>query len=99
MYVYETLTAAINGLKQRGFQLDFNLKENCIICEDVEFHPEDFEIVEVYRFEGDTDPADEAVVYAIESIKGQKGILINAFGIYADTMSDRLIKKLAFHKK
>lgn len=99
MYVYETLTAAINGLKQRGYQLDFNLKENCIICEDVEFHPEDFEISEVYRFEGDTDPADEAVVYAIESKNGQKGILVNAFGIYADPMSDNLIKKLSFHKK
>ena len=99
MYVYETLTGAINGLKQRGYKLDFNLKENCIICEDEEFHPEDFEISEVYRFEGDTDPADEAVVYAIESKKGQKGILVNAFGIYADPMSDSLIKKLSFHKK
>jgi hypothetical protein len=72
MYVYETILGAINGLKERGYILDFNLKENCIICEDEKFQPEDFEITEFYRFEGETDPADEAVVYAIESKKGEK---------------------------
>lgn len=99
MYVYETLVSAINGLEERGYNLDFNLKENCIICDDKKFEPEDFEITEFYRFEGDTDPADEAVVYAIESKNGEKGVLINAFGIYADPMSDSMIKKLSFHKK
>ena len=99
MFVYETLVSAINGLKERGYHLDFNLKENCIICDDKKFEPEDFEITEFYRFEGETDPADEAVVYAIESKNGEKGVLINAFGIYADAMSDRMIKKLSFHKK
>lgn len=98
MFVYDTITSAINGLKERGYTLDFNLKENCIICDDEKFHPEDFEISEVYRFEGDTDPADEAVVYAIESKKGQKGVLVNAYGIYADPMSDGMIKKLTYQK-
>ena len=98
MYDYETLTEAIKNLKERGYKLDFNLTENCIICNEEKFDPEDFEITEVYRFEGDTDPADEAVLYAIESKKGVKGILINAFGIYADSMSDEMIKKLSFHK-
>ena len=98
MYAYETVTDAINDLRTRGFSLDFNLKENCIICLDDKFQPGDFEIAEVYRFEGETDPGDEAVVYAIESKTGQKGILVNAFGIYADPMSDEMIKKLSYHK-
>lgn len=99
MYAYETITCAIKDLKLRGYQLDFNLKENCIICDEEKFDPEDFEIAEVYRFEGDTDPADEAVLYAIESKNGQKGLLVNAFGIYSDPMSDSMIKKLSFQKK
>ena len=32
--------------------MDFNLDENCIVCHEDKFNPEDFEIVEVYRFEG-----------------------------------------------
>jgi hypothetical protein len=98
MYAYETVTVAIAELKARGYDRDFNLKENYIICDDGKFHPEDFEINEVYRFEGDTDPADEAVVYAIESNTGVKGVLVNAFGIYADAMSDEMIKKITHHK-
>ena len=97
MYVYDTVSAAIKGLRERGYTKDFNLKENCIICDDQKFHLEDFEIVEVYRFEGDTDPADEAVVYAIESKKGDRGVLVSGYGISADEMSAELAKKLSIH--
>src|SRR5687768_9977973 len=97
MHSYDTVSAAVNGLKQRGYNLDFNLEENCLICQGNKFTPEDFEIVEVYRFEGNSDPADEAVVYAIESNKGDKGILVNGYGPSADEMSSKLAKKLSIH--
>jgi len=97
MYVYDTVTEAIKGLRERGYTKDFNLKENCIVCDEEKYHPEDFEIVEVYRFEGNTDPADEAVVYAIESNKGDRGVLVSGYGISADEMSSELAKKLLIH--
>lgn len=97
MYTYETVTDAVSGLRKRGFNLDFNLDENCIICHEDKFNPEDFEIVEVYRFEGNTDPADEAVVYAIESNKGEKGVLVNGYGPTSENMSSEMAKKLHFH--
>ena len=94
MYTYDTVTAAVNGLKQRGYTKDFNLEENCIVCHEDKYHPEDFEIVEVYRYEGNSDPADEAVVYAIEGRNGEKGVLVSGYGISADEMSDEMVKKL-----
>lgn len=97
MYTYDTVTAAVNGLKQRGFNIDFNLEENCIVCHQDRFNPGDFEIVEVYRFEGNTDPADEAVVYGIESRTGLRGILVSAYGHYSDSMSAEMARKLAIH--
>jgi hypothetical protein len=97
MFTYDTVTAAVQGLKKRGFTMDFNLAQNCIVCHKDKFDPDDFEIVEVYRFEGDSDPADEAVVYAIESKSGLKGVLINAYGPYADAMSSEMAKKLEIH--
>ena len=96
MFAYDTVTDAINGLKKRGYTIDFNLDYNCIICHEtpISLLPSEFEITEVYRFEGDSDPADEAVVYAIESKHGHKGLLVNGFGISADTISDEMIEKL-----
>jgi hypothetical protein len=98
MYTYDTVTAAVNGLKKRGFNLDFNLSENSLVCNDDKFDVNNFEIVEVYRFEGNSDPADEAIVYAIESNKGQKGILVNGYGPSADAMTAAMAKKLQAHK-
>lgn len=97
MYQYATVSEAINDLKQRGFDEDFNLQENCLVCNDNKYHPEDFEIREVYRFEGETDPADEAVVYGIEGKDGTRGSLVNGYGYSSEPMSDAIIEKLRMH--
>ena len=99
MYVYDTLSAAVNGLKQRGYTLDFNLEENCLICHGDKINIEDFEIVEAYRFEGNTDPADEAAVYAVEGTGGKKGVLVTGYGISAEGVSAEMVKKLQVDRK
>ena len=57
-------------------------------------HPEDFEIVNFYRFEGMTDPGDETILYAIEEKGGRRGTLVNAYGPYADEPSAEMVRKL-----
>lgn len=98
MIAYDTLSEAVNGLKKRGFVTDFNLEENCLVCHGDKFDINDFEIVELHRFEGNTDPSDEAIVYAIESVKGIKGILVSGYGISAEGMSAEMAKKLSMHR-
>jgi hypothetical protein len=99
MTSYDTVTDALKGLKLRGFAVDFNIAFDKIICSNNEtvLNPHEFEIVEVYRFEGNSDPADEAVVYAIESNKGHKGVLVNGYGPSSESMSSEMAKKLHFH--
>lgn len=94
MLSYDTVTAAINGLRGRGYTKDFNLHENCLICHEDKFNPEDFMIVEIHRFEGNTDPADEAVVYGIESKTGVKGVLVSGYGVSAIGMGAAIARKL-----
>jgi hypothetical protein len=96
MFTYDTVSEAVNGLKQRGYTIDFNLEHDCVTCHEtpVSLKPHEFEIAEVHRFEGNSDPADEAVVFAIESKHGQKGILVNGFGISADPLSNEMVEKL-----
>jgi hypothetical protein len=101
MFSYDTITEALAGLKQRGYTTDFNLSFDRIVCHQtpVTLMPADFEITELYRFEGETDPADEAIIYAIESKQGLKGTLVNAYGLYADESSAEMVKKLSTHPK
>lgn len=97
-YHYATVSDAISDLKKRGFVKDFNLKDNCIVCHPEQFSHDEFEIVEVYRYEGNTDPADEATVYAIESTNGSRGVLVTGYGAGTDTMSTEILRKLSIHK-
>lgn len=97
MYTYDTVTEAVSGLKKRGYTIDFNKEYDCITCHTtpLSLKPSEFEITEVYRFEGNSDPADEAVVYAIESKSGEKGILVDGFGPSSETASEAMVEKLA----
>lgn len=94
MHNYDTVTAAVSDLRERGFTADFNLSETCLVLGDEQLDPSSFEIVEFYRFEGDTDPADEAVVYGVEGKRGQKGILVTGYGASSEGLSSEMVKKL-----
>ena len=92
-----TVSQVLNHLKEEGYTVDFNLDDNCIICSgnSLKIHPDEFEVDKHYRFEGMSDPADEAVVYAISSPKHDlKGVLVNGYGIYSDAHTDEIIKTL-----
>jgi hypothetical protein len=51
-------------------------------------------IREVHRFEGESDPDDMSVVYAIEGKDGTRGVIVDAFGIYADPHVGALLKQV-----
>ncbi len=102
MKSYDTVTEAVNDLKARGFEINFNLAFDKLICleDNLCLNPNEFEIVEVHRFEGVTNPSDEDVVYAVESKDEKiKGVVTSAFGLYADPVSNEMIQKLSMHKK
>ena len=96
MNSYDTLSEALNDLVKRGYTQNFNLECDCIVCKsiDLKLSPDDFEITEYYRFEGESDPDDSEIVYAITSKEGVKGTLVNGYGIYSDDISDEPLSKL-----
>mgnify|MGYP005867477985 FL=1 len=49
---------------------------------------------EVHRFEGMTSPDDSSILFAISSTSGVKGVLVDAYGVYADAISPVMIQKL-----
>ena len=96
MKTYDTLSGAIRDLQRRGYRQDFNVAGTYLRCPatDLVLHPEQFQVREFYRFEGETDPGDESIVYAIESDQGLKGLLVSAYGAYSEPMDDVLMHKL-----
>lgn len=96
---YDTVTEAVVDLKKRGYIEDFNILSLASSLQFFGFKialpPEDFRIDETYRFEGNTDPGDQMIVYAISSIdKKVKGILVNGYGPSADDLSFQIVERL-----
>lgn len=99
---YDTVSEAVNDLVKRGYTSDFSLHEekDCLVCNKTytELQPGQFTIDEIHRFEGQTDPGDEMIVFAISSNdKKIKGIVVNAYGVYSSTRESKLVKELSTH--
>lgn len=96
MVNYEpTLVETLEKLRKDGYTEDFNIRFDSLICKKACLLPQEFEVDQIFRFEGNTNPSDEAILYAISSIDGDiKGVLVNSYGTYADEMTADLIDKL-----
>lgn len=94
---YSNLIEAINGLKTEGYTEDFNLQQSCLECREGQykiFHDE-FVVDKYFRFEADTNPTEQSIIYAISSEKYKlKGILINGYGIYSDPITNEMLDSL-----
>jgi quercetin dioxygenase-like cupin family protein len=92
-----TVSEVLNNLKLAGYTVDFNLDDNCLICHSnsLKIHPDEFVVDKHYRFEGLSDPGDEAIVYAISSTKHDiKGTLVDGYGISSNRLTNDLVKAL-----
>jgi hypothetical protein len=94
---YTTLSEATTALKEKGFTAEFSVNEDACLIDTHDhsaYSAEKINVVEFHRFEGPSDPADEAVVYALVTPFGTRGILIDAFGPESDPHVDTFIKGL-----
>ncbi|WP_426094634.1 hypothetical protein [Flavobacterium sp. DSR2-3-3] len=89
MYHYATVSKALEELKEKGFTIDFNVQEKRIIDS-----PDDFEIVHLYRYEGESDPGDEATVFGIKSSTGEKGVFVAGLSAFTDNSAAMVLNEL-----
>ena len=83
MQTAASVTEAIRLLEADGYRSDFSLADGSVHCGACgRAHPPVQLVVRhTFRFEGDTDPGDEAIVLGVECPAcGVRGIIVSAFG-------------------
>ena len=83
----ETVTDAVRFLESEGFGATVAVQGRLIRCSQCEgdYETDDLVVSHTFRFEGDTDPGDEAIVLGVEIPScGAKGIIVSAYGPDAD---------------
>jgi len=91
-----TLSEKINAALKLGYTENFKITERGLTDEvGDKFYPaNEIHIPNFHRFEGYSDPQDNAILYWIETSDGRKGILIDAYGAYADVKVTNFIHEV-----
>ncbi|MEP1956147.1 MAG: hypothetical protein ABJJ26_14505 [Algoriphagus sp.] len=94
-----TYSQVLNLLPERGYGKELTIKRAGASFDGSEtiLQPGQLKIVKVYRFEGESDPGDMAVIYLLHGDSGEKGFILNAYGTYSDEDNqyyDEFIKRV-----
>jgi hypothetical protein len=81
----ETLSEAIKRLTGAGYVHDLRAVGGQLVCDRCgsRFDPSETTVNDVVRFEGISDPDDQAILYALGTVNGPLGLYAAAYGVAA----------------
>jgi hypothetical protein len=87
-------------LRKAGYTEDFNLRQICLEGNGgFKLFSDEFKVDSYFRFEGESNPSDASILYAISSERNKlRGLLVNAYGIYSEPLTDELLQALEIRK-
>lgn len=97
----KSLATCLSKMVKEGYTEDFQMTEKGLesLRKQNNYSPEQIEVVNFFRFEGQSDPDDNAILYVIETSDGTKGTLIDAYGIYNDPNISKFMNDVQSIKK
>jgi hypothetical protein len=97
----KSLATCLSKMVTEGYTEDFQITEQGLesLHKHSNYTPEQIQVVNFFRFEGQSDPDDNAILYVIETNDGTKGTLIDAYGIYNDPKVSKFMKDVENIKK
>jgi hypothetical protein len=90
----KSLSTCLNRMVNEGYSEDFKVTDAGLesIQHKTKYFPEHIQVVNFFRFEGESDPDDNAILYVIETNDGIKGTLVDAYGVYNDQKVSKFMK-------
>lgn len=91
----KTLVEVLNDLKDQGYDTDFNFSDGKLsaLGSSDKYEAKEIKINNEFRFEGESNPADSSILYAIEAKDGTKGTLVDSYGADTHTELEDFLKK------
>lgn len=93
----KSLALCLNRMVLDGYDDDFKATEDGklqSIKTDKAYNPEDVTVINFFRFEGQSDPNDNSIMYVIETNDGAKGTLVDAYGPYSDVHVSKFFEQV-----
>ena len=85
----QTLSYILEKLRVKRHDNEFTMAGECFAAPNGnKYTPEQLTIIKTYRFEGDSDPSDNTILYVIEANDGSIGYTLDAYGVYSNHEGD-----------
>lgn len=98
-----TLSSVMEKMRLKKWDNEFVLEGKGFCVGTGKFYqPEDLRIIRTYRFEGDSDPSDNVILYIIEAKDGLIGYSLDAYGAYSNhdgEKYDDFIRKIPMEER
>lgn len=101
----KTLSEVMNILRKRGISREICMtdEKQFILQEtDIAYQPTDLSIIKSYRFEGDSNPEDNAVLYVLEDKNGLQSIILDSYGAesnYTGEEFDNFLRNIPINER
>jgi hypothetical protein len=96
------LEKCVKKLESQGYTDQFRVEAKLLQSltdKKKKYKSKDVKAVNFYRFEGPSNPDDMSILYAIETVDGTKGTLIDAYGVYSDEATGAFMQDVDINKK
>jgi hypothetical protein len=89
----KSLVSCLNHMMHEGYTEDFKITPLGLesLHKEAMYLPDQVRVVNFFRFEGESNPDDNAILYLIETNDGTKGTLVDAYGVYNDPSVTRFL--------
>jgi hypothetical protein len=93
---YTTLILALEDLSKKGYTGNFSVTEEGLLNDGKGnfYQPKNVALMEFHRFEGQTNPADSSILYAIKISGGLKGTVVDAYGAQASEITSEFMNQV-----
>lgn len=97
----KSLSTCLNKMVADGYVEDFRISDRGLesLKSGKSYRPEEIQVVNFFRFEGMSDPDDNAILYVIKTNDATKGTLIDGYGVYMDTKLSAFMKEVEIIQK
>ncbi len=85
IHYLKPLLSCLHGVALQGYTDNFKILNNVMksLHAGYIYSPDDVHVLNYFRFEGASNPNDNSILYVIETKDGNKGTLVDCYGISA----------------
>lgn len=91
----DTLVSVLKNVEALGYTGQFRVVGDLLHTDSgADFTSKEVSVDHFYRFEGESSQDDEAILYAISTVSGEKGTLVDGYGASGDEVVSAFMRQV-----